>query len=102
MPSGPAPEQSERMGRNGRCANVLGGGLVLLGAAACERTEEYPRTEYYEVTLAAWDGTSDHVTIDVGHVGGTLLDVSSAGFNTLRLARARVQRRTTRRQRARP
>lgn len=141
------------MGSIGRRANVLGGGILLSGAVACERSDEYPRADYYDrkiaplletgcarsgtgsschitsdehgnaignldvsrfatlkkrrdllveygpyglpqllvkavppykVTLGAWDGTSEDITIAVDHVGGSPLDVSSAGFNTLR------------------
>jgi hypothetical protein len=37
----------------------------------------------YQVKLSAWDGASEDVTIDVGHVGGSPIDPSSTGFYTL-------------------
>ena len=37
----------------------------------------------YQVTLTAWDGAEEDLTIEVGHEGAAPLDVTSAGFTTL-------------------
>lgn len=37
----------------------------------------------YQVKLTAWDGASENITVDVGHVGASPIDPSSAGFYTL-------------------